>query len=179
MRTTSVANRRRRQRRVLGGICVVVVIALICTFSWIRLPKAYTFIARFDGQPVPFPLKTDPTTERFRDGASRDMVSYAFKANPKQVQAAMVEELVANGWTRFENDGGSDDFFRGDFRDSSNKNIPSLGLESITDFATFISDRSMLDVPPEVTCVAIITKKSNLAEIIQRLKQRPKDDGTE
>ena len=92
----------------------------------------------------------------------------------------MVEELLAAGWARFENIEGSVDFIRGDLRTSTYKDLPVQELGSITDFATFISDRSMLDVPPEVTCVAIITKKSNLSEILQRFKRGPNGgDATE
>jgi len=85
----------------------------------------------------------------------------------------MVEELMAAGWTHYEVDKGSDDFYRGKFRSSSFRGIPTQELENVDDFATFISDRSMLNVPPGVTCVVIVTRKSNLAELIQRSRQGP------
>ena len=162
---------------ILVGLGVLGALIAVGSSIWFRLPRTYRFIAQFDGQLIPYLLKLDPTTERFRKEASRESTSYAFKADPKQVETAMVEELVAAGWTRFETGERSVDFIRGDIRDSTYKGMPVQELESVTDFATLISDRSMLDIPPEVTCVAIITEKSNLAEAVHRFKQRAK--GTE
>lgn len=92
----------------------------------------------------------------------------------------MIEELVADGWTHFSMDVEGDDFYRGEIRKSTLKGFPADEIGNVTDFASFIPDRSMLNIPPDVTCVAIITKKPNSAEVLERLNQKPKSgDGSD
>ena len=125
-------------------------------------------------------MKPDPQFERYQKAAAKETICFSFKANPKQVEAKMVEEFIAGGWTHDKMDAGSDNFFRGEIGNSTYKGTPTDEIGSVTDFATFISEHSMLEVPSDVNCVVILTRKTNFAELLQRLKQKPKPvDGSE
>ncbi len=163
-----VAKSMTRKTKFQIGLGLLIVILIIWTLIWIRLPRSFAFVSKFQGVEIPYPEKQDKYGDLYKR-AKLESTSFGFRVNPALVKDAMREELEARGWTY---DDSMEIFLRADFQDAKHVGVPVQTFSNVVDSAYFESDVSRLNVPTGTTCIAVFTKMSNFGELIRSLREQ-------